>query len=172
MAHVPAEVAVLFPRHLDEVGHHESMTGEADETWVVEYYVNGSGEAIGAGWLDDLDEACFAAWVAFVDVLLVPYGKDIPYRNWVKALGDGLFELRIDQPERSLRSIFTSANRAEAAPKAAILLRAFCTFSGRKVVIVLGGYDKGADPTKKRQQREINRARRALKAWQREARRC
>lgn len=145
-------------------------SGEPDRVWTVEYYVTAAGETVGAGWLDDLDEAHFAAWVAFVEVLLVRYGKDIPYRNRVKALGDGLFELRIDQSERSLRSIFESADRAEATPKTAILLRAFCTFTGQRVVIVFGGYDKGADPAKKRQQREIGRARRALAAWRRETR--
>ena len=139
--------------------------------WTVEYYVSISGDRPGSAWLDDLDGAHLAAWLAFVEVLLVPYGKDIPYRNWVKALGDGLFELRIDQPERSLRSVFTSADHADAAPKSAILLRAFCTFTGKRVVIVFGGYDKGGDPAKKRQQREIGKARRALGAWQREQRR-
>lgn len=145
------------------------MASEAkDDEWTVEYYVAGSGEQVGASWLDELDEAHFAAWVAFVEVLLVPFGKDIPYRNWVKALGDGLFELRIDQPERSLRSIFGSAEEVAATPKTPILLRAFCTFTGKRIVVVFGGYDKGADPAKKRQQREIKTARRALDAWRRE----
>lgn len=142
-----------------------------DTGWSVEYYETAAGEQIGSAWLQDLDEAEFAAWLAFVEVLLIPYGKDIPYRNWVKALGDGLFELRIDQPEHSLRSIFASAERSEATPSSAILLRAFCTFVGRRVVIVLGGYDKGADPSKKQQQRAINRARKILKSLQSEQRR-
>lgn len=140
----------------------------ADESWTVEYYAPASGPPVQVAWLDDLDEAHFAAWVAFVEVLLVPFGKDIPYRNWVKPLGEGLFELRIDQHERSLRSIFGSVDEAAATPKTPILLRAFCTFARRRVVIVVGGYDKGADPAKKRQQREIKRARRALDAWRRE----
>jgi hypothetical protein len=144
------------------------MASSAGGEWTVEYYVSSSGEQIGAGWLEELDEAHFAAWVAFVEVLLVAFGKDIPYRNWVKALGDGLFELRVDQPERSLRSIFGTAGETEATPNTPILLRAFCTFAGQRIVIVFGGYDKGADPSKKRQQREIKAARRALEAWKRE----
>jgi putative component of toxin-antitoxin plasmid stabilization module len=149
------------------MGQRDRVGGE----WGVEYYESAAGEPVGSAWLDDLDEAHFAAWVAFVEMLLIPYGKNIPYRNWVKPLGDGLFELRIDQPEHSLRSIFDSAERAEAKPKIAILLRAFCTFTGRRVVIVFGGYDKGTDPSKKRQQRAIKRARKALDAWRREPRR-
>lgn len=144
------------------------MAAGARGDWSVEYYVGAKGERLGSGWLDDLDEEHRAAWLAFAEVLLVPYGKDIPYRNWVKALGEGLFELRIDQPEHSLRSIFGATDEPEAGPKASILLRAFCTFTGKRIVIVLGGYDKGNDPSKKRQQREINAARRALAAWKRE----
>lgn len=144
------------------------MTTPRHGDWTIEYYVSASGERIGSGWLDDLDEDHRAAWLAFVEMLLVPHGKDIPYRNWIKALGEGLFELRIDQPEHSLRSIFGAAREGDAAPKVSILLRAFCTFSGNRIVIVFGGYDKGNDPSKKRQQREINAARRALAAWKRE----
>lgn len=146
------------------------MRDVANAQWSVEYYKTESGDPVGSAWLDDLDEPHRAAWIAFVDVLLIPFGKDIPYRNWVKALGDGLFELRIDQPEHSLRTIFESSEPSEHAVPAAILLRAFCTFAGQRVVIVFGGYDKRSDPSTKRQQRAIRRARKFLKAWRRETR--
>ena len=52
-----------------------------------------------------------------------------------------------------------------------VLLRVFCTFHGDRVVLLLGGYDKGRDPSDKRQQKEIARARKLLKQWQEDQRR-
>jgi hypothetical protein len=43
-----------------------------------------------------------------------------------------------------------------------VLLRVFVHFYGDKVILLLGGYDKGADPKPRRQQREITLARRML----------
>jgi hypothetical protein len=44
----------------------------------------------------------------------------------------------------------------------AVLLRVFVHFYGTKVVLLLGGYDKGEDPKPRRQQREIAPARKLL----------
>jgi hypothetical protein len=44
----------------------------------------------------------------------------------------------------------------------AVLLRVFVHFYGDKVILLLGGYDKGANPKPRRQQREIAEARRLL----------
>jgi hypothetical protein len=43
-----------------------------------------------------------------------------------------------------------------------ILLRVFVHFHGDRVVLLLGGYDKGRYPKSRRQQREIREARRLL----------
>lgn len=45
------------------------------------------------------------------------------------------------------------------------LLRVFVAFHGNRVVLLLDGYDKAADPSPKRQQREITAARKLLTAW-------
>ena len=65
--------------------------------------------------------------------------------------GGGLFEFRLR--ERNL------------------LLRAFCHAYGDKVILVLAGYDKSEDPSPKRQQKEIELARRRLTDWQQRQRR-
>jgi len=44
-------------------------------------------------------------------------------------------------------------------------------FYGEKVVLLLGGYDKGKDPKEKRQQREIARARKLLAQFKERQRR-
>ena len=52
-----------------------------------------------------------------------------------------------------------------------ILLRVFVHFYGTKVVLLLGGYDKGADPKEKRQQREIAHAQKLLTQFKERQRR-
>ena len=44
------------------------------------------------------------------------------------------------------------------APVGKVLLRVFVHFYGEKVVLLLGGYDKGEDPKERRQQRDCSRA--------------
>ena len=56
---------------------------------------------------------------------------------------------------------------ASAAPRPArsgdrILLRVFCHAYGDRIVLLLGGYDKGADPSRRKQRLEIARARARL----------
>jgi hypothetical protein len=51
-------------------------------------------------------------------------------------------------------------------PPGKVLLRALCHAYGNKVVLLLGGYDKGGDASAKRQQREIATARKRLRAFQ------
>ncbi|SJM70296.1 hypothetical protein FM102_13765 [Corynebacterium glutamicum] len=46
-----------------------------------------------------------------------------------------------------------------------MLLRVFCTFHGKKIVLLLGGYNKHRDSSKKRKETETKRARKVLKAW-------
>jgi putative component of toxin-antitoxin plasmid stabilization module len=82
-----------------------------------------------------------------------------------KQLGEGLFEFRLrhDAGEilRSLRKPARDEPQSER-----ILLRVFCHAHGDRLVLLLGGYDKGADSSK-RQQREIAEARRRLADFRR-----
>ncbi len=52
-----------------------------------------------------------------------------------------------------------------------VLLRVFVHFYGDKVILLLGGYDNGADPKERRQQREIAKARRYLAQFKERQRR-
>jgi putative component of toxin-antitoxin plasmid stabilization module len=122
-------------------------------------------------WVRGLPDAKRAAWLAFVDFALVPMGKDIAHSGYVKPLGQGLFELRVDHDATELANVFGAelsggSDRVTGAPASGILLRVFCTFYGQKVVLLLSGLDKGADP--KAQPRAIRAARRLLSDWQAE----
>jgi hypothetical protein len=126
--------------------------------WTIEYYVTASGAAPALDWLRRLPEPKRAAWLAFVDFALVPMGKDIGQSGYVKALGQGLFELRVDHDAAELAQVFSSdlSARPELARLTAegILLRVFCTFYGDRVVLLLSGLDKGADPKPSRERSE------------------
>jgi hypothetical protein len=45
------------------------------------------------------------------------------------------------------------------------LIREFVAFEKGKIIILLGAYDKGRDPSKKTQQDQIKKARKRLKDW-------
>jgi phage-related protein len=47
------------------------------------------------------------------------------------------------------------------------VLRVFCHAYGDRIVLLLGGFDKGADPSAKRQQGEIDVARKRLADFRR-----
>lgn len=94
-------------------------------------------------------------------------GKDITQSGYVKPLGQGLFELRVDHDVAELAQIFGADLSTRPGLAAdAILLRVFCTFYGDKIVLLLSGLDKGADP--KAQPRAIRSARKLLADWQSE----
>lgn len=46
-----------------------------------------------------------------------------------------------------------------------MLLRVFCHAHGRRIVLLLAGYDKGEDPSPKRQNTEIKLATKRLQRW-------
>jgi len=82
-----------------------------------------------------------------------------------KALGRGLYEFRI---RKSLDAILKTRGEAQMrGGKRPVLLRTFCAFERGRVVLLLGGYDKGKDSSGSRQQREIAAARRVLAEWNR-----
>ncbi len=80
-------------------------------------------------------------------------GVGVCASEYGKQLGRGLFEFRLR------RSAELAGER--------ILLRVFCHAYGHKVVLLLGGYDKGADVSARRQDDEISLARRRLADWHR-----
>jgi hypothetical protein len=117
-----------------------------------------------------LDEYRQAALVAAIEGVLARDGIDICSSGWGKALGGGLYEFRVG---RSPNSILGSAGRARRTGRGfdrPVLLRIFCAFHGRRVVVLFHGYDKGAAPSKSKQAREIATARRIHDAWQRSVR--
>lgn len=116
-----------------------------------------------------LEEYKQAVLRAAVETVLQEHGIDICSSEWGKNLGGGLYEFRV---QKSLKSIMSAANLEVpdnfAAPDRTVLLRVFCTFHGKRIVLLLDGYDKQRDTSAKRQQREIAAARKQMKAWKKQ----
>lgn len=113
-----------------------------------------------------------AVLTAAIEHVLAVYGMDICAGEWGKPLGDGLYEFRV---RRSLEAILAEAgiNPPEddlAGTDRQVLLRVFCTFHGIRIVLLYSGYNKKKDPSDRRQQQEIKRARKAHAQWKREVR--
>jgi hypothetical protein len=84
---------------------------------------------------------------------------------WGKHLGSGLFEFRLRLTGRQMMSEgWAESGSVDVSER--ILLRVFCHAYGARLILLLGGYDKGAAPAKSRQSREIATARARLRTHQ------
>lgn len=115
-------------------------------------------------FLFSLPEYEQAVLIAAIENVLAVYGIDICAGEWGKPLGEGLYEFRV---RKSLRTILAGAGVDSDAAGAdrSVVLRVFCTFYGDKIVLLYHGYNKRADPSGKRQQREIKKARKLHEKW-------
>ncbi len=102
--------------------------------------------------------------------LLEELGVGVCDTEFGRPLGGGLFEFRLRQDaEEVLRRVGKEPRYGESKGER-ILLRVFCHAYGERVVLLLGGYDKGRDPRPRRQQREIEIARGRLADFRRRRR--
>lgn len=135
-----------------------------DGSWELEFYEDDNGRAPCREWierdLNNLERAALS--VAFTHVLKVR-GLNVCGTEWGKQLGDGLFEFRVRHTAAETASMFGNNEDGRPKQRERILLRVFCHAYGNRVVLLLSGYDKGGDPSEKRQAREIKNARKLLK---------
>jgi hypothetical protein len=141
--------------------------------WTVEVFTADNGRAPFTTFADDLSDFTFTALDAAIQHVLAVRGIDLMSTEWLKALGHGLHEFRVRHTADEIAHMFADEPTGEKpGPGESVLLRVFVHFHGQKVVLLLSGYDKGDDPSSKRQQREIAAARKYLTAWkEQEARR-
>ena len=97
-------------------------------------------------------------------------GPHVVGTNFGKGLGGGIFEFRLDHAAQVLARKGKKA-RPEASETAKILLRVFCHVHGDRIVLLLGGYNKGERPSARHQQAQIELAKTRLKAWKSRQRR-
>jgi hypothetical protein len=115
--------------------------------------------------------------IAAIEQVLAKQGIGVCKSSWGKMLGGGLFEFRVRHTAAEIRSMFGGDPPAQPddkeGPPGKVLLRAFCHAYGNRIVLLLGGYDKGEKPSAKRQQKEIETARKGSRpsSWPRNRRR-
>jgi hypothetical protein len=131
--------------------------------WRVEFFEDDQGRQPAREWLRSLESAKRAAAIAAIETLLTDMGQDVCATEHGKHLGKGLFEFRIRHDEGVIRG---KAGQSSAGKPTAVLLRIFCHAYGERIVLLLGGYDKGAAPSNKRQDAEIEAARRRLRSFE------
>jgi putative component of toxin-antitoxin plasmid stabilization module len=130
--------------------------------WTPEPFTADDGTVPFRRFIDDLTDAKFVALDAAIAHVLCVRGIDLVRTEWLKALGDGLHEFRVRHTGEEIARMMGERTPTCHGRPERILLRVFVHFHGAKVVLLLGGYDKGDDPKDRRQQREIAKARRLL----------
>ena len=134
------------------------MAGE----WTPEPFEADDGTIPFQRFVEELSDVQFAALDTAIQRVLCVRGIDLVRTQWLKALGRGLHEFRVRHHAGEIARMF-GGDPLTAPPRGErVLLRVFVHFYGDKVILLLGGYDKGAGPKARRQQREIQRARRLL----------
>jgi hypothetical protein len=132
--------------------------------WTIEFYEDDEGRQPAREWLQSLDGPKRAAAIAAIETYLTTFGLDVCSTEHGKALGEGLFEFRIRHDEPTIRR--KTGERSSAAGRSTpVLLRLFCHAYGERIVLLLGGYDKGSDPSRRRQDGEIRTARQRLRSF-------
>ncbi len=130
--------------------------------WTVEFFEDDQGRQPAREWLQSLDSAKRAAAIAAIEVFLTDLGLDVCETEHGKHLGQGLFKFRVRHDETVIRGKTREEGKGK---RGEVLLRIFCHAHGEKIVLLLGGYDKGTAPSKRRQDREIDAARGRLRSF-------
>ena len=105
--------------------------------WQITYYVDENGREPFRRWVDGLPPSAARAVFDEIEIRLALDGPNVCRDHWGRSLGRGLYELRIRRDR--------------------LLVRVFFGTARGRVVIILGGLDKGRRP--KHQRAAIEEAR-------------
>jgi phage-related protein len=135
-------------------------------SFTLEFYEDEHGDEPVLRWLRGLSPIQRRAiGVAMAEILQVE-GVNVCRGPYGKQLGDGLFEFRLRHDAAEILRGLGTPFRDEPGSER-VLLRVFCHAHGDHLILLLGGYDKGSDPSRRRQQREIEIARTRLADFRR-----
>jgi hypothetical protein len=136
-----------------------AMTG----AYRLEFFAEDDGTEPVLAWIkDDLTAAQRQAIGTAMRRILQANGVQVCSTPWGRQLGGGLFEFRVRRTgEQMINEGWAKPGSVDRSER--ILLRVFCHAHGDKLILLLGGYDKGSAPSSSRQQREINTARARLR---------
>jgi len=134
--------------------------------WTVEFYRDENGREPCRQRMEKLRREQRIALETAIEVVLAERGLDVVETEYGKPLGGGLYEFRLRWTAAEVRAKAGRVSDAAAAKAEKIMLRVFFCTAGRKIILLLSGYDKGRDSSGRRQDREISRARKLLSAHQ------
>lgn len=141
--------------------------------WQVEFYADKNGREPCREWAERLSPQKRAAFIAATRLVLARRGLDVVTTEYGKALGEGLYEFRIRWSAAEIAHKMSGLPAAETGQGPEdILLRVFFSTAGRKIILLLSGYDKARHSGERWQQREIAEARRRLAAHRERRRRA
>jgi len=127
----------------------------------LEFYEDEYGDSPVLRWLrEELTPTKRRALGHAMNEVLQDLGVEVCGTEFGKQLGGGLFEFRL---RRDIREI-APVGAAEAGK---ILLRVFCHAHGNRLILLVGAYDKGENPSSRIQNAEIEVARARLRDWRR-----
>ena len=129
------------------------------------FYRDGDGREPCRVWAESLSLQKNGAFRAVLKHVLIPRGLDVMATEYGKALGQGLYELRIRWTAAEIEHKTTGLDVADIGPPENILLRVFFATAGRKIILLINGYDKAEDPEERHQGKQIERARAMLTAY-------
>ncbi len=140
--------------------------------WTIEFFETDNGEKPVLRWIkEDLTPTKRRALGSAMRRLLQVRGPAVNRSAWGRPVAPGIFEFRVRMSGKEVINVEAdihgiSADEARERfglnPSEDVLLRVFCGTHGSKIVLLLHGYDKGEDPSARRQQREIAEAVRRL----------
>lgn len=160
---------VLRPRPTPAIASHPklgvasiAMTG----AYKLEFFVEDDGTKPVLAWIkNDLTPAQRRAVGTAMRRVLQVNGVRVCSSPWGEQLGDGLFEFRVRRTgAQMINEGWAKPGSIDASER--ILLRVFCHAYGNRLILLIGGYDKGSVPTKSRQRIEIAIARARLRRHQ------
>lgn len=128
--------------------------------FTLEFFVDDHGRPLVRDWLRSLSLTKKQVLGTAMREVLQVLGLGVCATEFGRHLKQGLFEFRLRRQAGDVPGA-----RGARLPPEDVLLRVFCHAHGDRVVLLLGGYDKGEDPSKKRQAAEIAEARARLRQW-------
>jgi len=134
--------------------------------WKLEFYEENGREPV-LDFLRGLDEAKEQAIAAALRNVLAHEGIGVCASSWGKWVrgAPGIFEFRVRHDAATILRQRGLPVPKELEHGGEILLRVFCHAYGKKIVLLLAGYDKGKEPSIRRQNTEIKRAKQRLRSW-------
>jgi phage-related protein len=131
--------------------------------YALEFYRDVDGRKPVLEWLRELDRSKARALGVAMFYILQREGLGVCATEYGKLIGHGLFEFRLRHSAQEVLHNLGLLPADEPRHEEDVLLRVYCHAYGEKVILLVAGYDKGEAPSRQREQKEVQLARKRLK---------